>query len=250
MDRSIYANMAEIEDRHWWFVARRQILAAVIARLGLPRPARILEAGCGTGGNLAMLSAFGDVVGIEPDDEARAHAAGKGAFDVRPGRLPRDLPVGAADFDLVTGFDVVEHLDDDVGCLRALASCLKPGGRAVFTVPAFAFLWSRHDELHHHKRRYTRARLKAALDSAGFNDVRTTYFNTMLFPLIAAVRLAKTAAMPGRGAADDRLPPPPVNRVLRTLFASERHLVGRVTLPVGVSILAVARRPLAEGTTS
>jgi SAM-dependent methyltransferase len=246
MDRSVYSRMAEIEDRHWWFVARRQILAAAIARLGLPEGARILEAGSGTGGNLAMLSGFGDVVGIEPDDEARACAAAKpgpaGGFDVRPGALPDDLPVDPASFDLIAGFDVVEHLDDDVGCLRALLACLRPGGRAIFTVPAFAFLWSRHDELHHHKRRYVRSGLQAALEAAGFRDVRITYFNTMLFPLIATVRLIRNAAMPGRGASDDAMPPAAVNRVLQALFASERHWVGRVPMPAGVSLLAVARR--------
>ena len=219
MDRAVYANMAEIEDQHWWFVARRQILATVIARLGLPVSPRILEVGCGTGGNLAMLARFGTVVGIEPDDEARDRAAAKGGFDIRSGRLPTDLPIEPASFDLVAGFDVIEHLDDDVGCLRALAGCLKPGGTAIFTVPAYGFLWSRHDDLHHHKRRYTCSGFAAALAAAGFSQMRTTYFNTLLFPLIAAVRVVKTVAMPGRGDTDDRLPGPALNGMLRAISA-------------------------------
>jgi SAM-dependent methyltransferase len=246
MDRSIYTRMAEVEDQHWWFVARRRILAAAIGRLGLPPGARILEVGSGTGGNLAMLSAFGEVIGIEPDEAARAHAVAKGGFDVRPGFLPDGLPPDIGRFDLLAGFDVIEHLDDDATCLRALLACLKPGGRAVFTVPAFAFLWSRHDELHHHKRRYTRAGFQAVIAGAGFADIRATYFNTVLFPLIAGVRLLRNAAMPGRGDADDRMPAPAVNAMLQALFAGERHVVGRVPLPAGVSLMAVARRPAGD----
>ncbi|MCH9013739.1 MAG: class I SAM-dependent methyltransferase, partial [Proteobacteria bacterium] len=156
MDRQVYARMAELEDRHWWFAARRRILTEVLARLvALPAAPRLLEAGCGTGGNLAMLSRFGEVAAFEPDAEARRKAQEKSGFDVRDGRLPGDIPFEPGRFDLVAAFDVLEHVEDDLASLRALHAQLRPGGSALITVPAFEFLWSRHDERHHHWRRYT-----------------------------------------------------------------------------------------------
>jgi SAM-dependent methyltransferase len=242
MDRQVYARMAELEDRHWWFAARRRILTEVLARL-VARPAapRLLEAGCGTGGNLAMLSRFGEVAAFEPDAEARRMAQEKSGFDVRDGRLPGDIPFEPGGFDLVAAFDVLEHVEDDLASLRALHAQLRPGGSALITVPAFEFLWSRHDERHHHWRRYAKAALVGRAAAAGFTPVVATCFNSLLFPLIAGVRLGKRIL--GLDEVEDEvLPPHPINRILYALFASERHLVGRVPLPLGVSLLMIARK--------
>ena len=242
MDRQVYARMAELEDRHWWFAARRRILTEVLARLvALPAAPRLLEAGCGTGGNLAMLSRFGEVAAFEPDAEARRKAQEKSGFDVRDGRLPGDIPFEPGRFDLVAAFDVLEHVEDDVASLRALHAQLRPGGAALITVPAFEFLWSRHDERHHHWRRYTRAQLLRRASAAGFTPVVATCFNPLLFPLVAGIRLVKTV-LRWRDSEDETLPPRVLNRVLTALFASERHLIGRVVLPVGVSLLMIARK--------
>jgi len=127
MERAVYTTMAEVEDEHWWFVARRRILAEVIERTArLGKPARVLEAGCGTGGNLAMLARFGAVSAFEPDEGARRHARAKGAYDVRPGSLPDAVPFEAGRFDLVAALDILEHLDDAAAGLAALASRLRP----------------------------------------------------------------------------------------------------------------------------
>lgn len=242
MDRQVYARMAELEDRHWWFAARRRILTEVLARLvALPAAPRLLEAGCGTGGNLAMLSRFGEVAAFEPDAEARRMAREKSGFDVRDGRLPGDIPFEPGGFDLVAAFDVLEHVEDDLASLRALHAQLRPGGSALITVPAFEFLWSRHDERHHHKRRYAKDALVSRAAAAGFTPVVATCFNSLLFPLIAGVRLGKRIL--GLDEVEDEvLPPHPINRILYALFASERHLVGRVPLPLGVSLLMIARK--------
>lgn len=242
MDREVYARMGAVEDRHWWFVARRRILAAVLERIvALPPGARLLEAGCGTGGNLSMLERFGEVAAFEPDGEARRIAMQGRCTDVRVGRLPGPVPFDEGAFDLVAALDVLEHIDDDTASLRALHDQLRPGGWLLLTVPAFAFLWSRHDELHHHKRRYRKAALVRQVRAAGFTPVEVTYFNTLLFPLIAGVRMLKKL-FGIEGGAEDALPPAPVNRLLQAVFACERWLVGRVPMPAGVSILMVARR--------
>jgi SAM-dependent methyltransferase len=243
MDRQIYARMAELEDRHWWFLARRRILSEALRRYAaLPADARILEAGCGTGGNLAMLAGFGRVSGFEPDAEARGLARRKGAFDIREGALPAGVPFEPESFDLVVALDVLEHVADDAASLSALGACLRPGGCTLLTVPAFSFLWSGHDVAHHHHRRYVKAALCALTRSAGLRPERASYFNSLLFPAIAGVRYVK-AWLGATSSDDDAMPPPALNRVLTSVFASERHLIGRVPLPVGVSLLVLARKP-------
>jgi SAM-dependent methyltransferase len=245
MDRQVYARMAELEDRHWWFVARRRILSETLRRhAALPAGARVLEAGCGTGGNLPMLARFGTVACFEPDDEARALARRQGTFDIRDGALPDAIPFDSESFDLVVALDVLEHVADDAGSLSALGARLRPGGWSLLTVPALPFLWSRHDVSHHHYRRYVKSQLSGLTRAAGLVPVRATYFNSLLFPAVAAVRFVK-AGIGGRAREDDTLPPQGVNRLLTALFASERHVVGRVPLPVGVSLLMLARKPAA-----
>lgn len=243
MEQQAYSRMAEIEGAHWWFVARRRILQEALRRLvPLPPGARLLEAGCGTGGNLAMLETFGEVSAFEPDALARDLAGRKTATQVREGRLPSDVPFEAEAFDLVVALDVLEHLDDDLAGLKVLHGKLRPGGWMLITVPAFSFLWSHHDIVHHHKRRYRKRDLVRLASAAGLTPVTSTYFNTLLFPLVAVVRFAKNLL--GIESADDgRMPTSLLNGVLGAVFASERHMIGRIALPIGVSILMIVRRP-------
>jgi SAM-dependent methyltransferase len=242
LEQQIYSQMAAIQGEHWWFVARRRILAAVLHRhVRLPDGARLLEAGCGMGGNLPMLADFGQVSAFEPDTGARQIVSRESGLEILDGRLPDAVPFEAESFDLVVALDVLEHVDDDLASLHALRRKLRPGGWVVITVPAFSFLWSTHDEIHHHKRRYRKEDLLRLVSAADLAPVKATYFNTLLFPAIALVRLAKNLLRNDKpdGAA---LPSNPINRLLTALFASERHLVGRIALPVGVSILMLARR--------
>jgi SAM-dependent methyltransferase len=234
--------MADTEDRHWWFTGRRAILTSLIARLELPARARILELGCGTGGNLAMLAAFGCVSALEADATARAIAAEKtaGRFEIRAGRCPGEIPFEKRSFDLVCLFDVLEHIEEDVATLQAVAGLLAAGGRAVITVPAYRWLWSAHDELLHHKRRYSAGELRAKLAAAGLRVAALSYFNTLLFPLAAVARV-KDRVLGEERASGTAVPARPVNRLLHAVFAAERFVVGRLPLPFGVSLLAVLR---------
>lgn len=242
MDLSIYARMHEVEDVHWWFAARRDIVGEVLRGLRLRRSAKILEAGCGTGGNLALLARFGSVTGVEMDPGAAAMARRRGAARVLEGHLPEAMPRFAGRFDLIVLLDVLEHIDDDLASLAALERLLSPGGKLVITVPAFAFLWGRHDEVHRHKRRYRAAGLRERIARAGLRVRHLSYFNTLLFPAIAGAR-ALERCLGGRAAMDAlALPPGFVNRALGAVMGSERHVVARARLPFGVSLLAVAER--------
>jgi SAM-dependent methyltransferase len=241
MDKQIYLNMREVEDRHWWFIGRRRIVESVIQSLQLPHDADILDAGCGTGGNLGLLARYGQVAGVELDATARELANQRQLGEVLPGRLPDGLPFASGSFDLVVLLDVLEHLEDDCASLTALANLLKPGGRIVLTVPAFPLLWSPHDEAHHHKRRYRAATLRAVIERAGLETAYLSYFNTWLFPLIASVRLLQRLLPPG--GSELAVPAAPVNNALTTLFASEAQLIPQARLPFGVSLLAVLKSP-------
>ena len=237
--------MAELEEKHWWFAARRQILLDVIDQHvpGLGRNALILDAGCGTGGNLSFFAERlqGTVVGMEMDDFARATAGEKSGCRVEYGMLPDVIPFENQAFELILLLDVLEHLEEEKETLLALKSKLKPGGQLLVTVPSYRFLWSPHDESHHHKRRYTRSELTTRLREAGFGITYSSYFNTWLFPAIAGVRLVKSRFKRFEHSEDTALPSSGINRLLYNLMSSEKYLMRIGGLPFGVSTLAIGK---------
>ena len=240
MERVIYERIQALEQDHWWFAGRRAILSALIGDLGLPQNARILEAGCGAGGNLRLLSRFGDVRAMEPDEPSRKYVAEHWGVQVDHGMLPDGLPYQPESFDAVACFDVIEHVDDDKGAVGALANLLVPGGWLIATVPAYQWMWSHHDELHHHKRRYRRKEMVKLFEDAGLKVRRASYFNSLLFLPAAAVRILKNIT--GSKVADDAMPSKPVNAVLERLFASEAAWLKRGSLPFGLSIVIIGRK--------
>ncbi len=244
MDRAVFDRMDSQEEVHWWFSARRTIIRTTIERMiDLPDEARILEAGCGTGGNLEMLSGFGALRAFELDAPARERAVEKSGIAVVEGALPDNVPFEGETFDLIGLFDVLEHVEQDEPALAALAGRLAPEGRILLTVPAFPWLWSAHDERHHHFRRYTRASIAEVAGRAGLSVANSFYFNTALFPVAVAARAVKRAT--NSDAPDDTLPSAFVNGTLRTVFAAERHLIGRLPMPVGLSLCAILKAPAA-----
>ena len=241
MEAQVFERMAELDSSHWWFVARRKILGSIIQRIVQPpRNARILEIGCGTGHNLAMLGKFGRVEASELDDTARKLATKRFGRKIEAAALP-DLSVfPEGSYDLVALLDVLEHVADDKAALAAIRTRLKTGGKLLVTVPANPWMWTAHDAAHHHHRRYTKGQLKREMLDAGYAIELLSPFNTVLFPLIAAVRA--TGKLTGRDSADDAMPPKPLNALFQGLFGLESGLIGRLPMPFGVSLVAVGRR--------
>jgi SAM-dependent methyltransferase len=206
----------------------------------------VLDVGCGTGTMLAHLARYGRVQGIDADPEAIRFCRRRGVRDVRH-VPPGPLPFPDESFGLVTALDVVEHIADDAGAVREIARVLDPGGLALLTVPAFPALWGRQDEIAHHLRRYRTRGLRALVEGADLQLLKLSYFNTLLFAPIAGLRLARRLAGPpaqgGELRSDFELNRPGrLNDLLARTFAAEARLVARRRLPVGVSLLALARK--------
>jgi SAM-dependent methyltransferase len=239
MEATAYLDMAKVQDSHWWYTARRKILATLISQLHLPRHAKILEAGCGPGGNLPMLDKFGNVCALEPYAPAADIARSRGNWLIKSGGLPSGIDYDGP-FELIAAFDVIEHVEQDVEALAALRTRLGPNGRLLMTVPACPWLWSAHDEHNHHFRRYTRAHLATCLRNAGYEIERISYFNSLLFPLIAGVRLLQKA-LNVKSRAEESTPGLLVNGILGMIFSAEKYLLSVMNMPIGVSLFAIAR---------
>lgn len=242
MERVVFDRMAELDQDHWWFLARRRILEALIRRVVRPRAkAKVLEVGCGTGHNLAMLGKFGKVDACELDRCARALASKRLGRKVKEARLPDLTMFERNGYDLIALLDVLEHVPDDLASLRAIHMRLKPGGALLLTVPANKWMWSAHDAAHHHFRRYTKKQLRELFLRSGLEVQLLSYFNSLLFPPIALARVI--GKVTGKESADDKLPRGTVNALLNRIFGLEAGLIGRLPMPFGVSLVAVVRRP-------
>ncbi|HEY0627222.1 MAG TPA: methyltransferase domain-containing protein [Allosphingosinicella sp.] len=238
MERVVYDRMAELDERHWWYRARRRILEQLIRRrIGLPKDARILEIGCGTGHNVLMLKRFGEVDAIEIDPAARKLASERLGKEVGSAPLPELPGVPEAQYDMIAILDVLEHVPEDREALRSIARRLKPGGKILIAVPAHPWMWSAHDVVNHHQRRYTKQGLRRVIADAGLKLDMMSYFNSLLFPLAAAARLG--GRITGKEDSDDKLPPAPVNKAFEWLFGLERYAIGRISLTPGVSLVAI-----------
>jgi SAM-dependent methyltransferase len=239
MDPGYAAVHAEQDRGHWWFIGRRAILLAEMTRWLPRRRCRVAELGCGSGGLLEALGRFGSAVGVEADPALLETARQRG-LDCRLGSLPSDVPLPSGEWDAVCLFDVLEHLDDESAALGACRRLLASDGLLFVAVPAYAWLWSRHDELLGHRRRYTAPRLRRVVEAAGLLVERVSYFNALLAAPIIAVRLLRRALR--RDGHDLSRPPAPLNRLLAAVFSAESRLLRRRSLPFGVSLLLVARR--------
>jgi SAM-dependent methyltransferase len=240
MEAQAYAEMEALAGEHWWYVARFRIIADVLGR-HLPSGASLLDFGAGMGVYAAGFRDRGwSVTAADVSDTALAACRAKGLAVI-------DLDgagLAGRSFDGAVMGDVLEHVEDDVGALEKVAASVRPGGVILATVPAFELLWSGEDYVSHHLRRYTRSGLKRAILGAGLEPVTVSYFNFFLFPAVLAATLGARLFRPRRMYRSDIGPVTPwLNGLLTGIFAAERGLIGRAPIPVGASVLAVARVP-------
>jgi len=246
-DASVFELLFQMEQRHFWHVARREMILDVIRRNvpDLPR-SRMLEIGCGNGSVLAFLvqngvSVAGGDVFLEGLSFCRKRVPSASLYQVDILALPFE-----DEFDIVGAFDVLEHIEDDEKALAETYRALKAGGKLILTVPAHRFLWSRHDQASHHKRRYSRTDLMVKLERSGFAVDKMTYYVFFLFPVLAGMRMLHRVV---RGKAVDRSGTrtslelktvPVLNDVFLAFLRLEKHLIKHINLPFGASLLITA----------
>ncbi|HUF04685.1 MAG TPA: class I SAM-dependent methyltransferase [Aridibacter sp.] len=200
---------------------------------------RILDVGCGTGANLEMLSEFGEAEGVDVSDEALTICKSKG-LAVHKG-LAEELPFEDELFDIVTGLDVIEHLDDDIAGLREICRVTKKGGYALVFVPAFMWLWGVQDDVSNHRIRYTRKQIVARMEKAGFTVERATYANiTFLLPIFAGRLIMRLTGI--KPESENNVNVSALNGFFGKILGSERHFLEHFNFPIGVSVVVVARK--------
>ncbi len=239
MDYSTYEVEAQVEATHWWFVGRRKLFSQIIKTFDLPNGATVLDIGTSTGTNLRMLRELGfcNVRGLDLHDEAIHWCADKGLGQVDKGDIC-DIPSSDNIYDLVMATDIIEHVDDDIAALHEIKRVLKPGAKAIITVPAFQSLWGLQDEVSQHKRRYRQNELLSKLEQTGLFVEESFYFNYLLFIPIWLVRQI-VRILQIKLKSENELNSNIVNLVLSFIFNIDVLTAKKLKLPFGVSILAV-----------
>ncbi|OYT73017.1 MAG: hypothetical protein CFK52_03125 [Chloracidobacterium sp. CP2_5A] len=247
MEHDEYRRMFDLEMTYWWFVGRRALVrewvaAALQRQASPPGERRLLDAGCGTGGNLDMLRAFGFVAGADVSSEALRWSRRRGLSSLARCRVEQ-LCFADDTFDVVMALDMLEHVDDDLAALAELHRVCKPGGAVVLTVPAYGFLWSPHDEALHHRRRYAPQELRDKLNALGFEVERISHFMFGLFVPVLLTRMWQSLRKRGLRSQSELRPLPGwLNQLLVWLLDVERWVIRFVNPPVGVSLICTARK--------
>ncbi|MFT3827359.1 MAG: methyltransferase domain-containing protein [Chitinophagaceae bacterium] len=247
MQRSYYQKYYSFERNHWWFIVRAGILKKVINRCtGIKAGARILNAGVATGRTTEDLSIFGSVTSVENDPECCRFLREELNMEVTEASVT-DLPFEDGIFDMICVLDVLEHVDDDRSALKELHRLNSKDGWLVLTVPAYQWLWSRHDEVNHHCRRYTRSQIRQRLEQSGYRIQYLSYFNSFLFPFIAVYRLVSRPFVKGTPLKSDFEIAgfeykSWTNKLFGGIFGIEKKLIPSIRFPFGVSVIAVASK--------
>jgi len=251
MDELAYKQFMKLEKNHWWFNGRRRVIFHLLKQY-LPKSddLKIMDVGCGYGGMLPGLSELGNVMGMEVDLDSAKSCKERGFHRICIGS-GYTMPLKSRSLDIITLFDVIEHIEDDEKVVKQCASALKTGGRIMITVPAYQFLFANNDRIARHMRRYTLSRLKKIVKSAGLEVVKGTYYNVLLFPIILpAVLMLKVRQKlngplkPGQTGATNLSYKYPkfIKNTLEWIFSSERRILSKISSPFGHSIILIAKK--------
>lgn len=248
MNAERIAEMYALESGHWWFWGKRLLMRGLLGNRLRPG-VRILDIGCGAGANALELSAYGEVTASDRSLDALSFVRSRGIHSVVAAEAPW-LPFRSGAFDVVTAYDVIEHVEDDEAFVAELARVLAPGGALAIHVPAWPFLWSRHDEALEHKRRYTRRSLRRLLATTGLQIESLGWTNFTIFLPAVALRWSRRLlgsllgdSEDASGGADLGIVPGPINALLRGVGRIEAALASTTGLPIGVSLASIAVRP-------
>lgn len=248
MSEKLLEKFFKVEMTHWWWTGRKSIIISILNTGLMGRKNIILDAGCGTGSNLIFLSQFGITYGVDISEVATKFCRIRGIKNIVTSDVSK-LPYKDNFFDVVSCMDVVEHIENEEKAIKEIFRVLKPGGKLLLTVPALPFIFSNHDKAQGHFRRYSRKHIRKILVSCGFEEERTTYFNTLLSPPIILIRLlSKLEPFSKLADFDARLnydiyKAQIFNTFLSSIFSLEAKILRRRDIPFGVSILAFYNKP-------
>ncbi len=242
MENEEYEKLYKFEKFYWWHVGRREVLNSFFKRFLNNKDNRILEIGCGTGGNLEILSNFGRVAGLDISNEALNFCRQRGFKNLFLGKAEK-TDFSSESFDLVVALDVLEHTKEDKAIIKEAWRILKRGGYFLATVPAYQFLWSEHDEALAHQRRYLISDLSEKLNKYGFGILKISYFVSFVFPIIFGYRVLRKIFLPKqkKGTAYVILPKP-INTFFIWLLRLESLYLKYFNFPFGTSIIVIVTK--------
>lgn len=240
MKRITYDIELNVERTHWWFVGRRRLFKLLLSSKICKNP--LLDVGCGVGSNLSLLDSMGfKVIGL--DSEIYSLSLTKRRFSTIPlinGDL-LSLPFKTNSIEMIIASDVLEHLEEDATGIKEIHRVLKREGEAIFTVPAFQFMWGIQDEVGRHKRRYSKKQFIKKIEGEGFKVLRSSYFNFFLFPPILLVRrIIQLFSL--KVESENNINSHFLNSIFKAVFSLEPYLLKYLVFPFGVSLFCIARK--------
>ncbi len=246
MDKSLYENIYQVEEKHWWYKARRDIIFDWVKHIlsNYEKP-RVLDIGCGTGFNVAYLHRIGcdQVDGLDISEDALMYCKSR-QLNLLMIASAENLPIQRYVYDVILALDIVEHIANDRQALSEIYRALKKDGALIVFVPAFQFLWSFQDEISHHQRRYEMNDLRYKILQAGFKIKKLSYVNSFLFPVVWFGRYI-LRTFPGffKISSESQINPSWMNKFLYYIFKAEMPFLRFMNFPFGVSILCVCTKP-------
>src|SRR3989344_4432859 len=240
MKKYLYEDLFALEEKHWWHIAKRRAIKKIIRKYSHIKNPKILDIGCGAGKNMEELQELGNVYGLDSSPEALSLCRKRGLKKLTQGSAEM-THLKSASFNIITMLDVLEHTNDNL-TLKEMQRILKKGGIIIITVPAFNWLWSKWDEVLHHKRRYTTYTLKQKLLANNFDPIKMTYLFSFLVIPALIIRTIKQIFFTKFYPSDFKLSNPALNLLLGSFAELEFFFAERFYIPFGTSVLVVAKK--------